>query len=362
MVDVTPSSDMDDLFNFGHSAKEVNSTQSVPIAGDVFPLASAPTQPGSRRAARQAQDASAAERPAASSRRAASAEKAVKRRRELSRPVGDRRAAARALREVEASQPATRKLRRSEDALLHSSMQKAPRKNPFSVLVTMSMVGGLFAVTALPAYALSTSTPETVEAKTTAAKIAESSSQSIIVGADVAAVAATRDAFQATTPAEMAARSRDQLRAANNAAYLRSGARELGDDYPWPYELRSFQGGGLSPLNYFYRECVDFVAWRINRDQGSYSAPFKWVWSNMTPYGGSASQWKYSWDAKGWPTSKTPIVGSVAWFGSANHVAYVKSVLDAEYVLIEEYNRIPGGYSQRTIPISEVTLFLYPPS
>jgi len=358
LVDVTPSSGMDDLFTFQAPGSEVKSTQSIPIIGVNVP-AEQPTgteQPTSRRAARQAQAAS--EKAAPLSRRARGVAKAANRRRVLSRPAGDRKAAARALRDAGSSQPASRKLRRSEDALVHSTMAKTPRKNPFSVLATMTVVGGLFAVAALPAYAMIPTQAEQAELS----MASDTRSQSIVVGADVIAAAATRDGYQATTPAQLASRSRDKLRAANYATYLASGAREMGDDYPWPSELRSFQGGGLSPLNYYYRECVDFVAWRINRDQGSYAEPFKWVWSNMTPLGGSASQWKASWDAKGWPSSKTPIVGSVAWFGSANHVAYVKTVVDADHVLIEEYNRNPGAYGQRVIPTSEVTLFLYPPS
>jgi surface antigen len=154
--------------------------------------------------------------------------------------------------------------------------------------------------------------------------------------------------------------SKDALRAANNSEYLASGARELGDDYPWPYELASYQGGGLSPLNYFYRECVDFVAWRLNRDAGSYAAPYKWVWSNLTPTGGNAYQWKYAWEKHGWTVSDVPVVGSVAWF-SSNHVSYVKSVIDGGYVLIEEYNYVSGVYGQRTLAISDVDAFLYPP-
>jgi surface antigen len=120
-------------------------------------------------------------------------------------------------------------------------------------------------------------------------------------------------------------------------------------------------GGGLSPLNYYYRECVDFVAWRLNRDQGSYAPPFKWVWSNLTPNGGNASQWLSAWQAHGWPVSDTPIPGSVAYF-PGNHVGYVKAVLDGGYVLIEEYNQGSShAYGQRVLPWSAAT-YLYPPS
>ncbi len=250
---------------------------------------------------------------------------------------------------------APRKLRRAEVARIHAgtAAPKAPRKHPVSVLATMAVVGGLFAVAGLPAYAIST--PETDGAKTVAA------SQSVTVSAESSSVAAVRDGYEATSAEQIAAATRDDVRAANNAKYLLSGARELGDDYPWFYELGEEQGGGLSELNYYYRQCTDFVAWRINRDAGSYKAPFKWVWSNLTPTGGNASQWKYAWQQHGWPISTTPTVGDVAWFGSQNHVAYVKTVLDGGYIVIEEYNYVQSSYGQRTILASTVEAFLGAP-
>jgi surface antigen len=58
--------------------------------------------------------------------------------------------------------------------------------------------------------------------------------------------------------------------------------------------------------------------------------------------------------------SDVPIAGAVAYTGG-NHVAYVKEVLDGGFVLLEEYNYVPGAYSQRVIPSSSVVSFLYPP-
>ena len=116
----------------------------------------------------------------------------------------------------------------------------------------------------------------------------------------------------------------------------------------------------MSPLNYYYRQCVDFVAWRLNRDAGSTSGPFRYVWSNLTPNGGNASEWRSAWQNKGWMTSSEPVVGAVAWF-TGNHVAYVKEVVGSN-VIIEEYNFVvKRGYGMRTIPSSSVPTFLYPP-
>lgn len=234
---------------------------------------------------------------------------------------------------------------------------KKTHKNPISVVTTMVAVAGMFAVAGLPAYA----TTLDQHAKVAATAAATINAQSVIVDARVAPLAALRDGYVATSPEQLAQMSRDAARAALNQAYNASGARALGDDYPWPYELADIQGGGLSPLNYFYRECVDFVAWRLNRDAGSFQAPFKWVWSNLTPSGGNASQWLYAWQNHGWQTSNTPIVGSVAWF-NGNHVAYVTRVNADGTIFIEEYNH--GGthvYGQRTIPATQVAMFLYPP-
>ena len=236
-----------------------------------------------------------------------------------------------------------------------ASAAKESRRNPISMLATMVAVGGLFAVAAIPAYAMQEAEVATADAKTAG------SAQTIEVGADVAATLATRDGFRATTPEQLEQANEDALRAAANEAYLASGARELGDDYPWPFELTDDQGGGLSPLNYYYRECVDFVAWRLNRDQGYYAAPFKWVWSTLTPFGGNGGQWQSNWEALGRTVSKTPVVGAVAYTGG-NHIAYVRDVNPDGTVTLEEYNYVPGMYSQRTIPASDVVSFLYPPN
>ena len=255
-------------------------------------------------------------------------------------------------------EPVTHKLHRKDAALVQATKPKHPRKHPAAVLATMVAITGMVAVVALPAYAMSIPAEADAVAAVAAAKV--TGAQSLSAGANVTMSSLTRDGYSATTPEQMAERTKDSQRAALNAAYNASGARELGDDYPWAYELMANQGGGLSPLNYYYRECVDFVAWRLNRDAGSFEAPFKFVWSNLTPSGGNASQWPAAWARNGWTISKTPVVGSVAYTGN-NHVAYVKAIIDGGFVLLEEYNYVPGLYGQRTVPISEVASFLYPP-
>lgn len=231
----------------------------------------------------------------------------------------------------------------------------APRKNPLKVLATLAVVTGMLGVVGLPAYAASTA-----EEAVTTAPVSEAKTQSIAVSANLAAAVPARDAFGATTPEELAQQRAEAARLASAALYASyasysSGPRAAGDDYPWR------GGGGLSPLSYYVGECVDFVAWRLNRDAGYTSAPFRWTWSSLTPGGGSAVSWRSAWEAQGWPVSSTPVVGAVA-LTQYDHVAYVREVLGNGSVVIEEYNYGNyHAYGQRTIAASSVLAFLYPP-
>jgi surface antigen len=134
------------------------------------------------------------------------------------------------------------------------------------------------------------------------------------------------------------------------------------NDYPWPHA----NVNELSPLGYVYRNCTDFVAWRLNRDAGISIAPWKYSWSNLTPLGGNAIDWKKSWIDKGWTVSHIPVPGAVAYWGksagSEGHVAYVQAVNLNNTVALEEYNW--GGtnkYDARTIDQGVPDLYLYPP-
>jgi surface antigen len=154
----------------------------------------------------------------------------------------------------------------------------------------------------------------------------------------------------------------------NRAGAGACGSHTQGDDYPWPSQKTINEGGGLSPLGYYYRECTDFVAWRLNRDAGITTAPWKYTWTKLTPLGGDAIDWKKNWTSHGWGVSNTPTPGSVAWWGtkggSKGHVAYVQSVdPSAGTVTIEEYNW--GGkhtYDVRTIHADVPDAFLSFPS
>jgi surface antigen len=169
------------------------------------------------------------------------------------------------------------------------------------------LVGGLFAVLALPAYADNNASSLTSASAVRTQKLAVSES-----AADDS-TKVSRDGYTATSASDLKTLYASAIRQQNIAAYMQSGAKSQGDDYPWFAELSRNQGGGLSPLNYYYRECVDFVAWRLNR------------------------QWKSAWLNHGWATGTTPQVGAVAWF-PYNHVAYVSGILNDGSVALEEYN------------------------
>jgi hypothetical protein len=238
---------------------------------------------------------------------------------------------------------------------------RAARK-PLAKLLTLVAIPAIFLTTALPSYAFA---PEGGAAVVTAASIGEA--QRVTVAAASAAVSISADGFSSTSQAEIdEIDARDQAAAAAAAAaaagFAVYGIRAEGDDYPWPTAATDDQGGGLSPLGYYYRECVDFVAWRLNRDAGATGSPWKWTWGKLTPGGGNGDAWAGNWAAKGRPTGKTPVVGAVATF-NYNHVAYVQSVPGDGTVVLEEYNWMGShAYHTRTIPIGDVKLFLYPPS
>ncbi|GAA2090555.1 hypothetical protein GCM10009840_32040 [Pseudolysinimonas kribbensis] len=273
----------------------------------------------------------------------------------------------RALREAQASVNANRAPRdrparasRPEKARLEAAPggQGKKLRERLTAAGVMVLVGGLFAGVALPAYADSGSGGVAV-----VAPHAHGAQALGVSGTSFdKASAVKRDSYSATSAEDLRALYASALRQQNLGAFLASGSASKGNDYPWPSELSRNQGGGLSPLGYYYRECVDFVAWRLNRDAGAgANGPWVWTWSQLTPSGGNASQWKAAWLNHGWATGTTPQVGAVAWFPGQNHVAYVSGILQSGEIVIDEYNM--GGrheYDQRVISPSTVE-FLYAP-
>jgi surface antigen len=235
------------------------------------------------------------------------------------------------------------------------------------VVATVLVVPALVGTIALPAYA----TVQSVGFDTSDEfNMSRAEAQNVDVSSLAGGIIRSNDGYAVQTKAEIDAEAA-RVAAAQRSAALdsvgeRAGAYSTptqqaeGDDYPWWSQATDNAGGGLSPLRYYYRECVDFVAWRLNRDAGVTSGPFKWDWGNLAS--GSAYRWADEWAARGRQTSSTPIVGSVAWF-RGNHVAYVQAVHGDGTVTLEEYNwGNDHAYHTRTIPASDVALFLYPPA
>ena len=119
----------------------------------------------------------------------------------------------------------------------------------------------------------------------------------------------------------------------------------IGDDYPY----KNYPIDGGSGYGGYYRECTDFVAWRLNRD----GAPGWYAWGN-------ANQWDDTARAKGVRVDRTPALGAVAQWEST-HVAYVAGTnADGSQIFIEEYNYgYDGRYNARWIPASSPSNYLH---
>jgi hypothetical protein len=95
------------------------------------------------------------------------------------------------------------------------------RKNPLSVFVTMLMVGGLFAVAGLPAYA---TVEQEVAAPNDRLATQKLDAQSLLVSPSVASAALERDTYSATSPEDLAQMARDALRAAQRRPVAMAGS------------------------------------------------------------------------------------------------------------------------------------------
>lgn len=131
------------------------------------------------------------------------------------------------------------------------------------------------------------------------------------------------------------------------------------NDYPWP----SASMNSMSPLRYYYRNCTDFVAWRLNKQAGRTAAPWAYTWSNLTPAGGHAYQWKDQFPGK---VNNSPALGAVAWWGpysggayDLGHIAIVSAVWSDGRVDVEEYNYgTPGTYHTRTRVVADAYIHI----
>ena len=225
----------------------------------------------------------------------------------------------------------------------------------FLSVTGMALAAGTVATMAIPAYAFDPA--EAVAHGATGERIALASGlQRLSVAADVKSTRLRLDTVSAKQAPAVAA-------AIAAGGEVIAGSSESGASaYPWSGAATEAQGGGLSPLGYYYRECVDYVAWRLNVAAGTRSSPYKWVWSTLTPLGGEASDWRANWVARGWKVSSKPAVGAVAWWGGIDHVAYVQAVNGDGTITLNEYNW--GGnhtFGVRIVSASNPEAYLYYP-
>jgi surface antigen len=96
-----------------------------------------------------------------------------------------------------------------------------------------------------------------------------------------------------------------------------------GDNWAYNGSLWDAKYGG-----YGYRNCTDWVAYRVATHNG-----------RPVPKGmHDASNWGPYFKAHGYTPNSTPKVGSIAWESGGNHVAYVEVVYSNGTVKISEYN------------------------
>lgn len=135
------------------------------------------------------------------------------------------------------------------------------------------------------------------------------------------------------------------------------------DDYPYPQNF----GQGMSPMGYAYGNCTDFVAWRINRDQGTYGEPWSQTWGDLTPLGGDGKDWGLPGNMPGWEVTTMPgpgdifsvpagYVGAGSSGGPYGHVAYVAVRNEDGSILTEHYGE--NRYFQQTYTPEQVASFI----
>jgi surface antigen len=156
-----------------------------------------------------------------------------------------------------------------------------------------------------------------------------------------------------------------------------SGTTGKGDDYPYsaPAGECAWCSGGadaVDPWSLYKRECVSFVAWRMNVQMGwkeGEDYPFTPAKLGIATLG-SAFEWKDNLAKAGFVTDNTPKVGAIAWWdsfvttkstitGESGHVAVVSGVNPDGTINLEEYNFNPWRYGTRTIPASDVSGFIH---
>ncbi len=124
----------------------------------------------------------------------------------------------------------------------------------------------------------------------------------------------------------------------------------------YPEKLRDLPLDAVGTQYGMYsRECVDYVAWRVDHDKKGIGMP-RWGGRISEGYGGVAYRWNPNSVSDGIKVDLNPTVGSVmAWNANGKdhklfgHVAYVEAVLSDGSVIVSQYNN--GGTGQYTVEL-----------
>ncbi|MDX6590323.1 MAG: hypothetical protein QOI84_1597 [Solirubrobacterales bacterium] len=120
------------------------------------------------------------------------------------------------------------------------------------------------------------------------------------------------------------------------------------------YTWTDAHGNGFSPYGYAYRNCTDFVAWKLSTANGF------GAYSGL----GNASSWASAARARGYAVNRVPARGAVAWWGSElfggfGHVAWVVNV-EVGSVELAEYNHAgTGSFDLRRIPTGRADAYIH---
>ncbi|HFI0938091.1 TPA: SH3 domain-containing protein [Streptococcus suis] len=138
--------------------------------------------------------------------------------------------------------------------------------------------------------------------------------------------------------------TRARLTTQTRTASTRSSSTSaLGDDYPYTAV------DAIDPWRLYTRQCTSFVAFRLSKVNGF----------EIPPAYGNADVWGYRAQREGYRVDMSPAVGSVAWWTSPMHVAWVSSI-QGDMVEIEEYNYgTRYTYNRRLIHKNSVSGYIH---
>ena len=161
-------------------------------------------------------------------------------------------------------------------------------------------------------------------------------------------------------------------RAVQQAMASRASATLGVNDYP--FRDKPFDSG-LSPLRFYYRNCTDFAAWRLNQARGGSLSDIRFTWGSLPfpkspsyPNGdGNARGWMEGARAGGYRVDTTPSPGAIAWRGPIpyspkgpiGHVAVVVRVNSDGTIDYEDYNSDGRGSYQVHHHVASTTFNRY---